>query len=41
MYMDQVYFLHKPNQMLLASPEELLKTNKAFNELFARQAHLR
>ncbi|MDD5097220.1 MAG: ABC transporter ATP-binding protein [Candidatus Omnitrophica bacterium] len=38
MDMDQVYFLHKPNQILLASPEELLKTNQEFNELFAKQA---
>ncbi len=35
---DKVYFLHKPDQMLITSGKELLRNNRAFYHLFAAQA---
>jgi hypothetical protein len=39
MHADKVYFLNKPDQILVASAKELLKDNPAFYELFAAQTN--
>lgn len=35
---DKVYFLHKPEEIIVASGKGLLKNNRAFYDLFAAQA---
>ena len=35
---DRVYFLHKPEEIIVASGKELLKNNRTFHDLFVVQA---